>query len=352
VTMTMMRLIAAMSIPAAVLAHGHITYPSGRNNGSIELAGDCNRLECMWFSQPATIPGEPTLPDYARTVHVNVTSGPDDFSRTMPWRAPGAAPVYGSGCGVAGGGPTPYANGGNAPEGYRNGDDFLTIPERKPTVWKRGGVEEVAYGIFANHGGGVSWRLCKKDANISEECFGQNSLEFYGDTQWIRYPPMVQYDKLLKLPDFPIEAVRVSEGTHPPGSHWTRNPVPPCLLCDQAECMRKYPSQKMGDAGWRQQQHCSQSCSGLNITGRTCPPGLTQFPEPAPGISGYYAQDCTQPGNAHGAGCDALAGFKYSIVDKVVVPKTIELGEYLLSWRWDCEQSKQIWQNCVDLVIV
>ena len=84
--------------------------------------------------------------------------------------------------------------------------------------------QEVAYGIFANHGGGVSWcviqtlvassntccllshsphtpnvslytvcrRLCKKDANVSEECFGQNSLAFYGDTQWIRYPPMVQ----------------------------------------------------------------------------------------------------------------------------------------------------------------
>ena len=38
----------------------------------------------------------------------------------------------------------------------------------------------------------VCRRLCKKDANVSEECFGQNSLAFYGDTQWIRYPPMVQ----------------------------------------------------------------------------------------------------------------------------------------------------------------
>jgi hypothetical protein len=215
-------------------------------SGSIELAGDCNHMECMWFSQPATIPGEPTLPDYARTMQTNVSAGPNDFSRGAPWRAPGSAPVYGSGCGVAGGGPVPYSNGGNAPEGYTNGDDFLSIPPGKPAVWRRGATEEVAYAIFANHGGGVSWRLCsKKSGNISEECFAHNSLEYSGNTQWIRYQPMVQWDSVLQLPDFPIPAVRVTEGTHPPGSHWTRNPVPPCLLCSQADCMRKYPSQKM-----------------------------------------------------------------------------------------------------------
>eukprot|EP01048_Picozoa_sp_COSAG05_P006932 COSAG05_NODE_470_length_9504_cov_260.657629_7_plen_311_part_00 len=297
-------------------------------SGSVEMAGDCHNDACLWFSQPATISGEPTLPDYARTMHVNVTSGPDDFSRTMPWRAPGTAPVYGSGCGVAGGGPVSYDNGGNAPDGYNQGDDFLTIPEHKPAVWQRGGIEEVAFAISANHGGGYSWRLCKKNTNVSEACFGQNTLEFYGGTQWIRYTSRVQNNgKLLKLPDFAIQAVRVSEGTHPPGSHWSRNPVPPCNLCDQSECMQKHPSKKMGDDGWDDQQHCSQSCSGLNVTsGGNCPPGLTQFPEPAPGISGYL--------NFDGDGIP-LAGLDYSIVDKVVVPKHIEPGEYLLSWRWE-----------------
>lgn len=41
-----------------------------------------------------------------------------------------------------------------------------------------------------------------------------------------RYAPMYQWGKALALPDFPFKAVRVSEGTHPTGSHWTRNPVP------------------------------------------------------------------------------------------------------------------------------
>ena len=41
----------------------------------------------------------------------------------------------------------------------------------------------------------------------------------------------------------------------------------------------------------------------------------------------------------------------YSIVDRVVIPAALPEGEYLLSWRWDCEQTTQIWQNCADVSI-
>jgi hypothetical protein len=34
---------------------------------------------------------------------VNISSGKDDWSASYPWRSPGAAPVFGSGCGIAGG---------------------------------------------------------------------------------------------------------------------------------------------------------------------------------------------------------------------------------------------------------
>ena len=40
------------------------------------------------------------------------------------------------------------------------------------------------------------------------------------------------------------------------------------------------------------------------------------------------------------------------IVDLVHVPATIEPGNYILGWRWDCEQSNQIWSSCSDLTIV
>merc|ERR1712087_644332 len=43
--------------------------------------------------------------------------------------------------------------------------------------------------------------------------------------------------------------------------------------------------------------------------------------------------------------------FRFSVVDQVMVPAGLEPGEYLLSWRWDCEQSDQVFQNCADVKI-
>lgn len=82
-----------------------------------------------------------------------------------------------------------------------------------------------------------SWRLCPKSGNISEECFLQNTLDFVGDTSVIRYAPVQQWGVSRQLPDFEIPAVRVTEGTYPKGSMWTRNPIPGCKFCNQAECM-------------------------------------------------------------------------------------------------------------------
>lgn len=86
------------------------------------------------------------------------------------------------------------------------------------------------------------------------------------------------------------EAVRVSNGTHPAGSTWTQNPIP----------------QNKG----------------------TIPdfPGLPDL---------------------HGRGPFAL-----SIQDEVEVPKDLPAGPYVLSWRWDAEQTKQVWSGCSDIELV
>merc|ERR1711920_808301 len=39
----------------------------------------------------------------------------------------------------------------------------------------------------------------------------------------------------------------------------------------------------------------------------------------------------------------------FSIVDEVEVPS--KTGEYVLSWRWDCEETDQVWNSCADIVI-
>eukprot|EP00930_Biecheleria_cincta_P082356 TRINITY_DN72108_c0_g1_i1.p1 TRINITY_DN72108_c0_g1~~TRINITY_DN72108_c0_g1_i1.p1 ORF type:complete len:296 (-),score=36.93 TRINITY_DN72108_c0_g1_i1:246-1064(-) len=45
------------------------------------------------------------------------------------------------------------------------------------------------------------------------------------------------------------------------------------------------------------------------------------------------------------------AAFDFGIVDKVRIPADLTPGEYVLSWRWDCEMTKQIWNSCADVTI-
>ena len=39
------------------------------------------------------------------------------------------------------------------------------------------------------------------------------------------------------------------------------------------------------------------------------------------------------------------------IVDRVRIPASLPPGDYVLGWRWDCEESTQVWTSCSDVVI-
>jgi len=260
-----------------------------------------------------------------------------------PWRAPGSAPVLGSGCGVAGGANVPMPNGGEAePPHYPQGMDGKDLPEKKPTVWQIGSTQEVSFAFYANHGGGYQYRLCRK-GNISEECFQQNPLKFNGKHSWIQYADLAKgkgrkvIDRVLAHPDDVI----------PKKSEWARNPIPLCFACNQDFCGSARPnlterisefthSPMYGGDVWFKQESCRQMCAmskPVIVDGRRVlgPCDKVQFPSPVDNLSGF--------GN--------LGNF--SIVDKVEIPSTMEPGEYLMSWRWDAEQSSQIWQNCADI---
>jgi len=319
------------------LGHGLLTLPeSNRQNGLLAKAGSCEDGECLWFSDAVTIPGEPTLNAAPlRTFNVHATEGQEDWSRQNPWRAPGSAPVFGSGCGMAGGGNvTRDERAAYPPQGRPQGFDGAELPAQEPTVWRTGGVEEVAWAITANHGGGYSYRLCPKgDLPVSEDCFQKHALRFAGDKHWIQYGDMTLANgSVLVVPRLELPLVRVTEGTQPPGSEWARNPIPSCLICSQAVCAQ-------GDIG------CAQACSGDGLV--ACPPGMTQFPEPLPGLSGFVPTWSNHIERNLGWG-----SFPFSILDEVLIPEELVPGDYLLSWRWDCEQSSQVWQNCADIRIV
>lgn len=40
------------------------------------------------------------------------------------------------------------------------------------------------------------------------------------------------------------------------------------------------------------------------------------------------------------------------IVDQVLIPQGLEPGAWVLGFRWDCEESNQVWQSCSDVTIV
>ena len=150
-----------------VEGHGHMTFPPPWNGGCLDKGGDCTRGECHWFSNNREIEIEPTLPQFARSVEVEIDGGVKDVFRTSPWRAPGAASVFGSGCGVAGGGPVAFDNGGLASAIAGNpaqGADGLSIQGRgQPTIWVQGSYAEVAWYVLDRP------RSCGMDKNCPHQ---------------------------------------------------------------------------------------------------------------------------------------------------------------------------------------
>jgi hypothetical protein len=209
---------------------------------------------------------------------------------------------------VAGGNTEFNENGGWPPTGMAPGYDAALLPQSEnPAVWRRGSTVEVGFGIGANHGGGYYYRMCAYNSNsaesasvngslpwLTEDCFQMNSLLFAGDTQWLQHINGTRTE---------IPMVKVSEGTFPAGSVWARLPFPQCAKGNAPG----YPA----DHGYE------DTCTDY------------AFPEPLPGLHGF--------GVANGT-----AFHDYTVVDKVIVPDHFPDGEYLLSWRWDCEQTTQI----------
>merc|ERR1712217_418047 len=108
-----------------------------------------------------------------------------------------------------------------------------------------------------------------------------------GETSWIQFG-WNQSNRTA------IQTNRTSRGINPEGSQWTKVPIP--------------------------------SCSG--------PIGCADNPMPPAERAEY---------------CGEIMDFH--MVDLVKIPENLPLGEYVLSFRWDCEQTPQIWTQCADVKI-
>eukprot|EP01062_Namystynia_karyoxenos_P029311 TRINITY_DN2204_c0_g1_i1.p2 TRINITY_DN2204_c0_g1~~TRINITY_DN2204_c0_g1_i1.p2 ORF type:complete len:478 (+),score=132.39 TRINITY_DN2204_c0_g1_i1:90-1436(+) len=339
----MPRAVTAAVLLAAAPATGHgVMYePPVRNSGGVALLRPgCSGGSCLWFNQGCSIgcpnatgkgsvvgpadcpnPAEPTIAyedKRLRTYNVDRLSLEGDWTKTHPWRKPGSAPVEDP-CGLAGGWYTTGApgNGGEAPPGTTQGQHGSQLPRLlKQTTWIAGETAEVAWGIYANHGGGYQYRLCPAGEKLTEECFRKHPLEFADPgQQWLQFGAGMDTANRSS-----ITAQRVSTGTVPAGSTWTKNPIPACMI---------------PVAGGAFNLPC--------ISAQFTPPlGLKGFGGGACG-SGLPLTKCTPDRFLE-------QSFDFGIVDKVKVPQLPE-GDYVLGFRWDSEQTPQVWTSCADVTI-
>lgn len=321
---------ARFTLVAAVFCecngHGTINYPPPRNPSGTLWFTEGAAIGCdaprhvspMKWALPWPLGGfcknqmEPTLTDPTFRTYTSSV-------KVTPWHAPGFAPVY-SPCGLTAGGYEEHQENGDVPPpGFRPGFDGLGLPPlaQQPKVWPAGSKQEVWWSIAANHGGGYSYRLCPQSQPLTEECFQKHVLNFAGEESWIIYGGLNSKNRTE------IRANRTREGTSPPGSQWTKVPIPSCA----------------GAAGGGYGEKCDEP----------------QFPTPVPGLWGNGpSNSCAgQPESGHTPAQLAWCSKKmaFNIVDLVEIPEDLPAGDYLLSFRWDCEQTPQIWSQCADITV-
>lgn len=326
-------------------SHGSMYEPPSRNSqGMSLLAPTCPGGACQWYNQGCAI-GCPEITGLQtgceKPVEPSLKDGEDDEllqykddgygnpTIDHPWRFPGKSPVADA-CGITAGYIEPEGQ-LNPPPGFSTGASGRELPKLlDQTVWVAGSVVEVAWAMAANHGGGYQYRLCPVNEELSEECFQKTPLEFVGEDQWIQFGN--GYDPGNRIQ---IKARRVSgKKVVPENSTWTMNPIPGCAVTGgraRTKCSKPTFSAPADDRFWPYADGTSKGIFGYS--GGYCFGNVTKKPSAACTLDEYKN-----------------ASFDFGIVDRVKVPDLPE-GDYVLSWRWDCEMTKQIWSNCADVTI-
>merc|ERR1712072_385966 len=196
----------------------------------------------------------------------------------------------------------------------------------------------------------MGYRLCPAEKMpCTEQDFQMMPLDFVRGSQAIMWNNGSLYPipKAAKYVDDSVCPVV------PKGSTWARNPIPRIHTDNVGMAFVGKCLPQRGRAG----QTCSQKGAGWCWAKEDC----QQFPNPCPGLDeGWYgpgANETHMPtgsfapdSNQHEGWCsgDWTLGM---VSDQLVIPKTLKPGLYVLSWRMDCEETAQIWQNCADVKI-
>ena len=172
-------------------------------------------------------------------------------------------------------------------------------------------------------------RLCPADAPLKEECFQATPLDFVRSAQAIMWNNGSLH---------PLKGAFVDDAdcpVVPKGSTWARNPIPR-IHTDNIGMAR------VGKCTYAPPRRGSWSAAKDDCQ---------QFPSPCPALDvGWVETRASGDGNDHEGACsgDWTLGM---VADRVVIPRELKPGRYVVGWRMDCEETAQVWHSCADVQV-
>lgn len=247
-----------------------------------------------WFTNNTKIPGQQTIPD-----DMLGPNGSKPWNKKNPWHAPGTAGIN-SPCGTFGGNP----------QGCR------------------GGPPTERYGDCCdNH------KLVSKGSHCGGFAFGHNA-----ETQ----PPQDAPVTFWELGSVQ-EVAWIVSANHEGGYSYRLCRVPDDYTPGESlegilteDCFQKTTLDFVGDKQWVMYSRSQErvELNAMRTNEGTSPPGSQWTRNP-------FNASKNEDGKKR----------RGHAIDNVQVPADLEPGMYVLSFRWDCQNSPQIWSICANVAI-
>eukprot|EP01049_Picozoa_sp_SAG25_P002075 SAG25_NODE_103_length_15482_cov_9.187415_5_plen_205_part_00 len=203
----------------------------------------------------------------------------------------------------------------------------------------------------------MSHMQCPAEEPLTEACFQKHHLEFVQDKQALIYPngsrlPSAEWDE---------PPVFVNEGTSPVGATWARLPIPGTIYGHRCACDLTPTWNGTKVHGDKPQDYSCGCKMGEEKNGCSTPGNCSSGAcLPCPETEGSDCSRCENPPK-HAWGQHSFPppcskghclGHNPGVLDEVKVPGDLKAGRYVLGFRYDCDATAQVWQNCADIELV
>jgi len=324
--MSAMAVVVLLGLVFHAAGHAMLTVPHSKNNGfpgSYALDRSDYYTTASWWLDRAYF-GTPKVTPWMQPGHFSWADARDLPDVTQTFHPCGCYNPHG----------VEFCAGVELAQGFGETSMGPSVgPKVTPPRWPRGTQQVTAFNMYANHGGGYIYMLCKRTEflqcrtdHLSEpirsstreqqdaylkciwDCFESHVLDF-ADSQWLEYQEQKDMNVTMKPSN--------REGL-PSQSTWRWIPIPDTT---------QITGGGDGMCSWDAVDSFSNDAVKLRFTEDF---GAENVCDTGPKVH--------NPNN-------------WQVKDKIILPDNLPVGEYLLSWRWDCYMADQIWSNCADVEI-